>query len=128
MRAAAAFHLLHRFPHPVCTLGADDAIVENLGNSYVVNRVRILSRIHPIVLHQLTPHAHGLRDKRYDLILHLVTAADGAEEFYSLDNNEARRETPEEARSQDRRLREVWLGHPRHVVINNPSGAGMHQG
>lgn len=34
----------------------------------------------------------SLRDKRYDSVIHLVTAADGAEEFYKLDNNTARYE------------------------------------
>lgn len=29
---------------------------------------------------------------RYDAVFHLVTAADGAEEFYSLTNNKARSE------------------------------------
>lgn len=33
-----------------------------------------------------------LRDGRYDGIFHLVTAAIGAEEHYSLENNEARSE------------------------------------
>jgi Tfp pilus assembly protein PilE len=33
-----------------------------------------------------------LRDKRYDVVLHLVTAADGAEKFYTLENNAARYE------------------------------------
>jgi hypothetical protein len=37
-----------------------------------------------------------LRDKRYDAIIHLCTAANGAEEFYSLEN-EARYESPEQA-------------------------------
>jgi hypothetical protein len=32
-----------------------------------------------------------LRDKRYDAVIHMVTAAEGAEKFYSL-NNEARYE------------------------------------
>ena len=39
-----------------------------------------------------------LRDGRYDAVLHLVTAACGAEEHYSLDNNEARSENAELAR------------------------------
>ena len=29
-----------------------------------------------------------LRDQRYDAVLHLVTAADGAQEFYTLANNQ----------------------------------------
>jgi hypothetical protein len=34
-----------------------------------------------------------LRDRRYEAVIHLVTAADGAEEFYTSENNEARYES-----------------------------------
>lgn len=40
----------------------------------------------------------SLRDGRYDGILHLVTAACGAEEHYSLENNEVRSESVEVAK------------------------------
>jgi hypothetical protein len=33
-----------------------------------------------------------LRDKRYDFVLHLVTAANGAAKYYTLANNKARSE------------------------------------
>ena len=59
------------------------------------------------------------RDTRYDAIFHLVTAADGAETFYSLANNEARHETVEEAIAQDRKTQMAWNGHPHHVIIDN---------
>lgn len=36
-----------------------------------------------------------LRDRRYEAVIHMVTAADGAEEFYTGENNEARYETIE---------------------------------
>jgi len=39
-----------------------------------------------------------LRENRYDAVLHLTTAAKGAESFYTKSNNAARRETIEEAR------------------------------
>jgi hypothetical protein len=45
-----------------------------------------------------------LRDNRYDAVLHLVTAADGAEEFYAGINNEARYESVEQAKEKDQRL------------------------
>ncbi|KAJ9446074.1 TRPL translocation defect protein 14 [Diplonema papillatum] len=61
----------------------------------------------------------GLRDGRYDLVLHLVTAANGAEEYYTTANNLARTETQEEARAQDDKLLHSWLGHPRHKIIDN---------
>ena len=39
-----------------------------------------------------------LRDRRYEAVIHMVTAAEGAEEFYSIENNIARSEGLEEAR------------------------------
>jgi CYTH domain-containing protein/predicted ATPase len=63
--------------------------------------------------------AAQLRDRRYDAVIHLVTAAQGAEEFYTTANNTARYETPEEARAVDLRLRDAWLGHPHLRVIDN---------
>ncbi len=66
-------------------------------------------------------NAVGLRDRRYDAVLHLVTAADGAEAFYTTANNSARTETPEEARVIDKKLRDVWVGHSHLRVIDNAS-------
>lgn len=48
----------------------------------------------------------------------MVTAAEGAEEFYDY-GNEARYENVEEARDRDRRLREAYLGHCRYFVVDN---------
>jgi CYTH domain-containing protein len=51
-----------------------------------------------------------------------VTAADGAEEYYTHENNKARRETPEEARALDVRTQNVWCGHPHVKIIDNSTG------
>lgn len=56
---------------------------------------------------------------RYDLVLHLRTAALGKEEFYTLDNNNARTETAEEAREKDKKTLEGWLGHENLKIIGN---------
>lgn len=56
---------------------------------------------------------------RYDLVMHLVTAAEGKEEFYTTDNNSARTETPEEAREKDRKTLNAWLGHDNLKIIGN---------
>lgn len=53
-----------------------------------------------------------LRDRRYEAVFHLVTAAIGAEEYYENNTNSARYETLEEARAVDRKLMEAWVGHP----------------
>ena len=48
-----------------------------------------------------------LRDNRYNQVIHLVTAADGAEAFYSLDNNTTRSETLDMARTRDKQAMKV---------------------
>lgn len=55
----------------------------------------------------------------YDAVFHLVTAAKGAEEFYTLENNNARSETPEQAAIIDDKLISAWTGHPHFRVIDN---------
>jgi CYTH domain-containing protein/thymidylate kinase len=59
-----------------------------------------------------------LRD-RYNGVIHLVTAAEGALPFYTGENNLARIETPEEALIVDQKIRESWLGHPHFKIIDN---------
>ncbi|MCC8152680.1 MAG: AAA family ATPase [Lachnospiraceae bacterium] len=59
---------------------------------------------------------------QYDAAFHLVTAAKGAEEAYTLANNAARTETPEQAAEVDDRLISAWTGHPHLRVIDNATG------
>ena len=59
-----------------------------------------------------------LRDQ-YDAVFHLVTAAKGAEEFYTNSNNSARIETVEQAAAMDDKFIEAWTGHPHLRVIDN---------
>lgn len=61
-----------------------------------------------------------LRDN-YDAVFHLVTAAKGAEEFYTTANNAARTETADEAAALDDKLIAAWTGHPHLRVIDNSS-------
>lgn len=62
---------------------------------------------------------------RYKGAIHMVTAADGAEEFYTTANNEARRETPQQAREQDILTQRAWWGHPHFHVIDNHAPGGF---
>lgn len=78
------------------------------------------------LLRELKTNEVELREGRYTAIIHMVTAADGAEHAYTLENNSARKETPEQARAQDRRLQEAWLSHPHLRVIDN-SGDFAHK-
>eukprot|EP00004_Rigifila_ramosa_P017227 TRINITY_DN416_c0_g1_i8.p2 TRINITY_DN416_c0_g1~~TRINITY_DN416_c0_g1_i8.p2 ORF type:complete len:144 (+),score=40.61 TRINITY_DN416_c0_g1_i8:268-699(+) len=56
---------------------------------------------------------------RYDCVVHLVTAADGAEKFFTRANNAARRETPAEAIELDRKVQAAWSSHSDVVVVTN---------
>lgn len=62
---------------------------------------------------------NAIRNERYDLVIHMVTAAFGADEFYTTLNNEARSETQEEARVVDKCVLDEWLGYPNLLVIDN---------
>lgn len=58
----------------------------------------------------------------YDAVFHLVTAAIGAEQYYTKENNKARRESVTEAVIADRRTLAAWTGHPHLRVIDNSTG------
>ncbi len=62
--------------------------------------------------------------ERYDAVLHLVSAADGAEQYYTTANNAQRLEAMNEeglriARELDKKVIRAWTGHPHLRVINN---------
>lgn len=63
------------------------------------------------------------RDERYSGIIHMRSAACGAEPFYTAANNVARFETLEEARAVDERTLRAWIGHPHLRVVGNDVGS-----
>mmetsp|Transcript_20385 Transcript_20385/g.48304 ORF Transcript_20385/g.48304 Transcript_20385/m.48304 type:complete len:335 (-) Transcript_20385:200-1204(-) len=63
-----------------------------------------------------------LRDSRYNAVLHLTTAANGAETFYESGPETPRMEGAQAARDLDERIRHAWLGHPNHTVLYNGDG------
>lgn len=64
----------------------------------------------------------SMRDKRYDQVIHLVSAAQGAEDFYTKENNGSRYEDVTEAKVSDNRTCQAWVGHPYFDVIDNSTG------
>jgi len=68
-------------------------------------------------------NTNALRE-RYDAVLHLVSAADGAEQYYTTATNATRYEKADEeglriARELDKKVIKAWTGHPHLRVINN---------
>lgn len=55
---------------------------------------------------------------RYEAVIHVLSAADGAERFYNLDN-EARSETVEQARAMDRSFAYAYWSHPNLYILDN---------
>jgi len=55
----------------------------------------------------------------YDGVIHMITAAKGAEAFYTLANNAARSESPELARLLDDLTLHAWIAHPHLKIIAN---------
>merc|ERR1712038_176176 len=60
-----------------------------------------------------------IRDNRYHQIVHMVTSAKGAEQYYSIEHHATRLEGLEEARDRDTNAAEAWIGHPYVDIIDN---------
>lgn len=60
-----------------------------------------------------------LRDARYEAVIHMVTAADGAEKHYNSLTNEARYEDLGKARQIDKLILKAWTGHPYLWIVDN---------
>jgi len=71
-----------------------------------------------LLLKECNTNEIELRDN-YDAVFHLVTAANGAKEFYTLANNTARSEGIEDAIKMDQKTLKAWMGHPHLRVIDN---------
>lgn len=60
----------------------------------------------------------GLKS-RYDAVFYMITAADGARQFYNNKNNKVRSEDARHAKETCEKNRIAWLGHPHMRVFDN---------
>ena len=84
------------------------------------NKAYMPAQVFLSVLDEIGTNEVELRDN-YDAVFHLVTAAKGAEEYYTTANNASRTETPEQAAALDDKIINAWTGHPHFRVIDNSS-------
>jgi CYTH domain-containing protein/thymidylate kinase len=110
MEAAEIYHCLGRKVVILCDRGTMD------GQAYV-SEEEFTNMVKDLGL-----SLHGICNRRYHAVMHLRTAALGAEAFYTLENNATRKETIEEARAIDQRTLEAWLRHHHPRVIDNGTG------
>lgn len=71
------------------------------------------------LLNKLGLQEESMCEDRYHHVVHMVSAANGAEDFYSVDDHSARFEGLELARERDRRAMEAWEEHPYVDVVDN---------
>jgi predicted ATPase len=93
-----------------CVIIYDRGIMDN--KAYISNE-QFASLVKKAGLDELTLM------ERYDMVVHMVTAADGKKEYYTLENNVARSESVKEAIELDRRTANAWLGHNNFKIIDN---------
>ncbi|XP_076108691.1 TRPL translocation defect protein 14-like [Mytilus galloprovincialis] len=63
-----------------------------------------------------------LRDNRYNQVIHMVSAARGAEMFYTVAGHQTRHESINQAIELDQITAGAWVGHPYYDVIDNTTG------
>lgn len=98
-------------------MGADKVLIV-CDRGAIDNKVYMSKEEFSSILSDLGTDEIKLRDD-YDAVFHLVTAAKGAQEFYTTANNAARTETPEQAAELDDKLIGAWTGHPHFRMIDN---------
>lgn len=99
------------------TMDADKVLIV-CDRGAIDNKVYMTDEEYTAVVDAVGVNEVELRDN-YDAVFHLVTAAKGAEKFYTNSNNTARRETVEEAAEMDDKFIYSWTGHPHFRVIDN---------
>merc|ERR1712147_502199 len=73
------------------------------------------------ILTKLSLEDIEISDNRYNHVVHLQSAAIGAEKFYTIEDHSARFEGIELARDRDRKAMEAWRDHPYVDIIDNRS-------
>ena len=120
---SAAKALQHKYPErrkKICVILCDRGFLDiaaYLPPRYASKLLRgILKRVGMTVEQALANYAAAI---------HVVTAALGAEESYTLGNNPTRMEDINQAREIDARIIEAWSGHPDHPIIGNVNPSGQ---
>lgn len=90
----------------------DAVVISLLGAAEIQSRVS--AELWEAMLAETGWTLSTLREKRYDAVLHLATAADGAQEHF-----EGRGISAEEAKLLDKKVSDCWNGHPEYLIIRN---------
>lgn len=77
-------------------------------------------------MHDLGLNVAQIRDGRYDAVLHMVTAADGAKEHYNTwIRGDGFYQSSDDAVEKDEMLRKAYSGHRRWQLVRNMPGKSL---
>lgn len=107
------------FAQGAATMAADKVLIV-CDRGTLDNKAYMSDSEFSAVLSALGYNEIELRDN-YDAVFHMVTAAKGAEQFYTTANNTARTESVAQAAELDDKLIAAWTGHPHLRIIDNAS-------
>lgn len=108
------------YEEAVKTLDEKEKCVIIYDRGMIDNKSYVNQKIFSELLENLNLNEIEMMDN-YDMVIHLVTAADGGVEAYTLENNVARTETINEAIELDRKTIDAWAGHSNLKIIDNSS-------
>ena len=111
------------FEQAAATMGKDKVLIV-CDRGFMDNKAYMNDEEFQAVLDYVNYGEFEIRNS-YDAVFHLVTAADGAAEYYTTANNAARYETAEQAVQMDRKLMSAWRAHPHFCVIDNSTDFEM---
>mmetsp|Transcript_9619 Transcript_9619/g.9403 ORF Transcript_9619/g.9403 Transcript_9619/m.9403 type:complete len:180 (+) Transcript_9619:405-944(+) len=98
---------------------SDKPVVILCDRGLIDGKAYVSEQVWQSILDEMSWNEVHLRDSRYDAVVHMVTAADGAVEHYDLGTNEARYEAVEPAKRVDQTIRKNWSGHSQFYLIDN---------
>ncbi len=118
--AGLQYHMEHTWFEAAEELAQQAPVVILYDRGMVDGKAYMPTRLYnQILAHKGLVHEY-VRDQRYHGVIHMVTAALGAEKFYTLANNKARYENSlAKARIQDEKVKSVWIGHGHLRIIDN---------
>lgn len=96
----------------------DDKVLVLYDRGLMDSKAYTLGNTFEDILQELNLNIIEARD-RYDAVFHLLSVSKDKEEFYTLENNNARIETIEEARKLDDKIITSWIGHPHFRIIKS---------
>jgi thymidylate kinase len=98
---------------------SDKPVVVFCDRGLMDGKAYVSQKVWQAILDEMGWNEVYLRDSRYDAVVVMITAANGAEQYYDHNTNEARYEDLEAAKKVDESIQKNWSGHSQLYIIDN---------